>query len=65
MLNVENVRQEIKRLQKVYKDLDNQILMMMRNSILDYCSIQQARQQKITLKDQIQKLENQIPNIIA
>jgi len=65
MLNVENVRQEIKRLQKVYKDLDHQILMMMRNSILDYCGIQQARQQRITLKDQILKLENQLPDIIA
>lgn len=65
MLNIENVRQEIKRLQKVYKDLDNQILMMMRNSILDYCSIQQARKEKTNLKDQIQKLESQLPDIIA
>ncbi len=65
MLNIENVRQEIKRLQKVYKDLDHQILMMMRNSILDYCGIQQARKEKTTLKDQIQRLESQLPDIIA
>lgn len=64
--NIEEIRRQLAELQSEHRDLDDVIDRLAADPLQDQLQIQRLKKRKLSLKDQITKLENQlIPDIIA
>jgi hypothetical protein len=64
--NLEDIRLQLAELQTEHRDLDDVILRVAADPLQDQLQLQRLKKRKLSLKDQILKLENQlIPDIIA
>ncbi|MGE4281030.1 MAG: YdcH family protein [Magnetospirillum sp.] len=64
--NIEEIRRELAELLSEHRDLDDVINRISADPLQDQLQLQRLKKRKLSLKDQITKLENQlIPDIIA
>ena len=64
--NTEEIRRQLAELQTEHRDLDDVINRIAADPLQDQLQLQRLKKRKLSLKDQISKLENQlIPDIIA
>ncbi len=63
---IETIRKQIAELQSEHRDLDEVIMRMMDAPTVDMLQIQRLKKRKLSLKDQIARLESRLlPDIIA
>ncbi|MBI2241129.1 MAG: DUF465 domain-containing protein [Magnetospirillum gryphiswaldense] len=64
--NIEEIRRQLAELLSEHRDLDDVINRISADPLQDQLQLQRLKKRKLSLKDQITKLENQlIPDIIA
>lgn len=65
-MNDEGYQQLLEQLKVEHRDLDDAIHALMRQATIDQLQIARLKKKKLTLKDRIMRLEDQlIPDIIA
>ena len=61
-----DIREKIQELRIQHRDLDDAIMALMETGRADMLQIQRLKKQKLLLKDEVAKLENELlPDIIA
>lgn len=64
--NIEEIRRQLADLMSEHRDLDDVIVRIAADPAQDQLQLQRLKKRKLSLRDQIAKLENQlIPDIIA
>ena len=62
----EQLREKLAHLMEEHRDLDDVINRLMRTPPIDFIQLQRLKKRKLSLKDEIQKVESDlIPDIIA
>lgn len=66
MTDLHDLRYRLARLQMAHRDLDDKIVTLEKQVSPDIILIRRLKREKLSLREQIQKIEDQlIPNIIA